>query len=92
MAIKIHSADHPKIPWTGNEAYGKNLRLQMGRCPVRSIFPQALELLQKKQHLLEFMFDKIMPLSDGVEGYEIFDKMKAQKVVFNAHSLPEAKS
>jgi len=53
MAIKIHHTDNPKIPWTGNEAYGKNLRLQMGRCPVRSIFPQALELLQKKQHLLE---------------------------------------
>jgi hypothetical protein len=39
-----------------------------------------------------FMFDKIMPLSDAVEGYDIFDKMKAQKVVFKAHSLPEAKS
>lgn len=24
------------IPWTGNQAYGKNLTLQMGRCPVRS--------------------------------------------------------
>ena len=24
------------IPWTGNQAYGKNLRIQMGRCPVRS--------------------------------------------------------
>jgi hypothetical protein len=30
------------------------------------------------------MFDKIMPLSDAVEGYEIFDKMLAQKVVFEA--------
>jgi len=38
------------------------------------------------------MFDKIMPLSDAVEGYDIFDKMKAQKVIFEAHSLPEAKS
>ncbi len=52
MAIKMHHADHIEIPWTGNEGYGKNLRLQMGRCPVRSIFPEALELLQKKQHLL----------------------------------------
>lgn len=25
------------IPWTGNEAYGKNLNIQMGRCPVRSM-------------------------------------------------------
>lgn len=24
------------IPWSGNQAYGKNLRIQMGRCPVRS--------------------------------------------------------
>jgi len=70
----------------------------MGRCPVRSIFPEALKLLEEKQDLLElvhllhmsqsatnqlsFMFDKIMPLSDAVEGYELFDKMLAQKVVF----------
>jgi threonine dehydrogenase-like Zn-dependent dehydrogenase len=45
----VHNAE---IPWTGNQAYGKNLRVQMGRCPVRSIFPQALEKLKEKQHLL----------------------------------------
>lgn len=28
------------------------------------------------------MFDKIIPLSEAIEGYEIFDKMQAQKVVF----------
>jgi hypothetical protein len=27
----------------------KNLRIQMGRCPVRSIFPEALEVLAKNQ-------------------------------------------
>ena len=88
----------------------------MGRCPVRSIFPQALDMLKKKQDLLgyvttfpktlstqlprslarlsrrgtfvlticesRFMADKIMPLSEALEGYEIFDNMKAQKVVF----------
>ena len=37
------------------------------------------------------MFDKMMPLSDAVEGYEIFDKMQAQKVVFEAHTVAEAK-
>lgn len=56
----------------------------MGRCPVRSIFPQALAMLEKKQHLLSFMADKIMPLSEAVEGYDIFDKMKVQKVIFQA--------
>jgi len=28
------------------------------------------------------MFDKVMPLGEAVEGYDIFDKMKVQKVVF----------
>ena len=34
-SVGVHNGE---IPWTGNEAYGKNLRLQMGRCPVRSKF------------------------------------------------------
>jgi hypothetical protein len=29
-----------------------------------------------------FMADKVMPLSEAVEGYDLFDKMKVQKVVF----------
>jgi len=28
------------------------------------------------------MADKIMPMSEAVEGYDLFDKMKAQKVIF----------
>jgi hypothetical protein len=31
-----------------------------------------------------FMADKVMPLSQAVEGYELFDQMKVQKVVFEA--------
>jgi hypothetical protein len=31
-----------------------------------------------------FMADKVMPLSEALEGYEIFNTMKAQKVVFEA--------
>jgi len=30
------------------------------------------------------MTDKIMPLSHAVEGYKIFNEMKAQKVIFEA--------
>jgi len=86
-SIGVHNGE---IPWTGSQAYGKNLRVQMGRCPVRSIFPEALELLQEKQHLLGFMFDQILPLSDALEGYDIFNKMKAQKVVFEVQSVAEA--
>lgn len=65
-SVGVHNG---AIPWTGNQAYGKNLTIKMGRCPVRSrfsiniqsfmklinpgLFPQALELLEKKQHLLK---------------------------------------
>lgn len=35
-SVGVHNGE---IPWTGNEAYGKNLQLQMGRCPVRSTSP-----------------------------------------------------
>ncbi|RFU27007.1 hypothetical protein B7463_g9329, partial [Scytalidium lignicola] len=79
-SIGVHNAE---IPWSGSEAYGKNLRIQMGRCPVRSIFPEALDLLQKKQHLLSFMFENVMPLTQAVEGYDLFNNMKVQKVVFD---------
>ncbi|KAF1999799.1 GroES-like protein [Amniculicola lignicola CBS 123094] len=80
-SVGVHNGP---IPWAGNEAYGKNLRVQMGRCPVRSIFPMALEKLKQTQHLLGFMADKIMPLTEAVEGYDLFDQMKVQKVVFEA--------
>ncbi|KAK3333246.1 chaperonin 10-like protein [Cercophora scortea] len=78
-SIGVHNAE---IPWNGNNGYNKNLRIQMGRCPVRSIFPEALAVLAKNQDKFSFMFDKIMPLSDAVEGYDLFDKMKVQKVIF----------
>lgn len=30
-----------------------------------------------------FMADKIMPLSEAVEAYDIFNNMKVQKVIFD---------
>ncbi|KAI1171704.1 GroES-like protein [Nemania sp. FL0916] len=80
-SVGVHNGE---IPWNGNQAYGKNLRIQMGRCPVRSVFPEALELLKKKQHVFDFMTENVMPLSQAVEGYKLFDKMKVQKVIFDA--------
>ena len=32
-SVGVHNGE---IPWTGNQAYGKNLTVKMGRCPVRS--------------------------------------------------------
>ena len=44
-----YAVPHPlihHIQWISNEAYGKNLRPQIVRCPVRSIFPEALNPLE----------------------------------------------
>ncbi|THC90187.1 hypothetical protein EYZ11_010345 [Aspergillus tanneri] len=49
-SVGVHNQE---IPWSGNEAYGKNLRIQMGRCPVRSTFEEALNLLVQKQDFLK---------------------------------------
>ncbi|OJJ56783.1 hypothetical protein ASPSYDRAFT_47055 [Aspergillus sydowii CBS 593.65] len=80
-SVGVHNGE---IPWNGNEAYGKNLTLQMGRCPVRSVSDAALEVLKRNQHLLGFMADHIMPLSQAVEAYDLFNAMKVQKVIFEA--------
>ncbi|KAF4457263.1 hypothetical protein FALBO_15247 [Fusarium albosuccineum] len=81
-AISSIGVHNKEIPWTGDDAYTKNIRVQMGRCPVRSVFPEALKLLEQKQHLIGFMFDHIMPLSQAPEGYTLFEQRKTQKVVF----------
>ncbi|PNY24196.1 zinc-binding alcohol dehydrogenase, partial [Tolypocladium capitatum] len=48
-SVGVHNAE---IPWTGSEAYRKNIRLQMGRCPVRHVFDEALAVLEQKQKYL----------------------------------------
>lgn len=80
-SIGVHNGE---IPWSGNQAYGKNLRVQMGRCPVRSLFEEALDMLAKKQDQLDFMTHNIKPLSEAVKWYDEFNQMKVQKVVFEA--------
>ncbi|KAL4902114.1 hypothetical protein BDW74DRAFT_67140 [Aspergillus multicolor] len=80
-SVGVHNGE---IPWTGNEAYGKNLQIQMGRCPVRSIFEDALKLLEKKQDALDFMTSDIRPLSEALQAYDDFNQMKSQKIIFEA--------
>lgn len=48
-SVGVHNG---QIPISATEMYAKNVRIQFGRCPVRAIFPEALELLKKKYHLL----------------------------------------
>lgn len=36
MSVGVHNGE---VSWNGNQAGGKNLRIQMGRFPVGAIFP-----------------------------------------------------
>lgn len=78
-SVGVHNAE---IPFTGNEAYNKNITIQFGRCPVRSIFPESLELLKKEHHRLDILSGHLMKLEDAVSAYDLFDKKKVQKVIF----------
>jgi hypothetical protein len=55
MMFGLDFTDDLQIPWGGADAYNKNLTVQMGRCPVRSVAPQALEILKKNQHKLGYV-------------------------------------
>ncbi|GME43145.1 alcohol dehydrogenase [Neofusicoccum parvum] len=57
-------------------------RLQMGRCPVRSLFPKALEVLKENQAKLECLTENIIPLTEAVSAYERFNRAEVQKFVF----------
>ncbi|KAJ3560205.1 hypothetical protein NPX13_g9382 [Xylaria arbuscula] len=76
-SVGVHNSE------SSQEAYAKNLNIQMGRCPARSIFPQALQIFKKKtQEQLSVLNDTVVPLSRAGEYYELFEKSKVQKVVF----------
>ncbi|OJD40645.1 alcohol dehydrogenase [Diplodia corticola] len=80
-SVGVHSTE---FPFTATQAYDKNVTLHMGRCPVASVFPEALECLEKVQDKLGFLTETVVPLSQAVEYYEVFNRMEVQKVIFDA--------
>jgi threonine dehydrogenase-like Zn-dependent dehydrogenase len=71
------------LPFTGQECYAKNFRVQFGRCPVRGVFHDALEtLLQVQDELGEFV-EVWKGLEDAPKAFELFDKGEVGKVAFH---------
>ena len=67
---------------SGLMCYGKNVTIAFGRCPVRSIFEEALGLLVKEQDKVAFLCGTTMSLEDAPQGYKEFEAKKVHKVVF----------
>ena len=63
--------------------YGKkNVTMAFGRCPVRSIFEEALALLVEEQNKVSFLCETTMSLEDAPQAYKGFEQRKVLKVVF----------
>ncbi len=73
---------HEPLPMDGLECYLKNISLQFGRCPVRSIFDDSFKVFQRVAHKFDDFIDMKLPLSQVSEAYEIFDQHKARKIAF----------
>jgi len=62
-----------RFPFSPVEAYDRNLRFVAGRCPARSRMPEVLPLLEAHPELAS-VFTHHLPLSSGVEAYDLFDR------------------
>jgi len=62
--------------------YGKNVTTAFGRCPVRSIFEDALKLLVQEQKKLAFLCGSTRPLEEAPQAYKDFEARKCGKIVF----------
>ncbi|KAH8116733.1 alcohol dehydrogenase [Phellopilus nigrolimitatus] len=47
VSAGVHQA--PPVPFTGRALYNKNIAAVFGRCPVRTVFPLAADLLRRRQ-------------------------------------------
>lgn len=69
-SVGVHNED---IPWTGKEAYGKNIRVQMGRCPVRCEFRSPMRnnlghiLIRLILAIFQDALDLLMKKQDALE-------------------------
>lgn len=71
--------------------YGKNVTMSFGRCPVRSIFEEALALLVQEQKKVAFLCGKTMSLEEAPQAYKDFEQRKFHKIVFKMGKPGEVK-
>lgn len=77
------------MPFQGRQLYAKNVSFDFGRCPVRAMFPMALDLLVKRQDVFggvgqpASLVDKIVGFEAATESYKAFEKGTVGKVLFD---------
>jgi len=86
-SVGVH-AGH-QVPYTGRQLYDKNVSLDFGRCPVRAMFPMALDLLLRRQDIFgevggeTSLVEKVVGFDVAAKAYDDFDKGRCGKVLFD---------
>lgn len=86
-SVGVHQ--EPPLPFTGRDVYNKNVSFDFGRCPVRAMFPIALEILLKRQDVFggigeeASLIDRIVSFDEAPQVYEDFDKGRCGKILFD---------
>ncbi|KAI0759271.1 chaperonin 10-like protein [Trametes elegans] len=86
-SVGVHQ--EPPLPFNGRDVYNKNVSFDFGRCPVRAMFPIALEILLKRQDVFggvgtdSSLIDQVVSLDKAVEMYELFNKGQCGKILFD---------
>ncbi|EJD02537.1 alcohol dehydrogenase [Fomitiporia mediterranea MF3/22] len=92
ISAGVHQA--PPLPFTGRQFYNKNVSLVFGRCPVRTVFPFAVDLLRKRQDVFGgggedgkaksiAGVERVMSIQSAPEAYAKFARGEWGKVAFD---------
>ncbi|KAI5121377.1 hypothetical protein M0805_001190 [Coniferiporia weirii] len=92
VSVGVHQA--PPVPFTGRELYAKNVAAVFGRCPVRTVFPLAADLLRRRQDVFGGSgsgsgagagagVERVVSLDEAPEAYAKFAKGEWGKVAFD---------
>ena len=85
VSVGVHQA--PQVPFTGRQLYNKNVAFEFGRCPVRALFPLAVDVLSRHQSVFgsvgkpESLVDRVVGIEEASEAYRLFDKGEVGKVI-----------
>ncbi|KAI0760005.1 alcohol dehydrogenase [Fomes fomentarius] len=86
-SVGVHQ--EPPLPFSGRDVYNKNVSFDFGRCPVRAMFPLALEILLKRQDVFggvgeeASLIDRIVGFDEAKQVYAEFDKGLCGKILFD---------
>lgn len=78
-SVGVHNAP---LTVSAEKFYDKNIRMQFGRCSVRTFFPAAMRVLRDNLDLFSSFVQHRVPLDDAPEYYARFEKGEIGKTVF----------